>query len=187
VYAYTYLIRETCHNFGAKTISALTNMETVNTVAEASRSITEIEISDKLVIANSLYSGLFFFEIPDEGSIEATPFADSIFISCVSIDASLKTFVAGTFNKSILVYIDSGAGYDLNQTIPTNSQVTSLDLTRDNKILVGMMNGDMAEFTSDGLSFSESGTNSTNPGGHVYGVKICPNGKLALLETGGVF
>jgi hypothetical protein len=95
--------------------------------------------------------GLTFFSIPEEGPVvSATAFNDSIFTSCVKISASLKTFVAGTFNKSILIYRGSGSGYVLNQTIMTGSQVKSIDLTESNKMLAGMMNGDLAEFSSDG-------------------------------------
>ena len=98
-----------------------------------------------------------------------TPFDHSIFVSSVSIISTLKTFAVATFNKSVLVYIDSGPGYELNQTIETNSQVTSVDLSEDNKLLVGMMNGDLAEYSSDGASFS-SPTNSSNANSRVYAV-----------------
>ena len=109
-------------------------------------------------------------------------------MSSVTIVSSLKTFAAGTFNKTVLVYIDSGSGYELNQTISTESQVTSVHATSDNRLLAGMMNGDLAEFASDGQSFSPVGANTSNSNSRVYGVKLCPEGvRIALMEEAGVF
>lgn len=84
------------------------------------RAITDIDISDRLVVATNQYRGLLFFQIPDSEPVSAATvasFSDSIFISSVSISSSIKTFVAGTSVKTVLVYVDSGSGYELNQTI----------------------------------------------------------------------
>jgi hypothetical protein len=102
----------------------------------------------------------------------------------------LKTFVAGTLNNSALVYIydDAEGKYELNQTVPTNSQVTSVDLSQENNLLVGMMNGDLAVFSSNGQTFSPSSTKISNPNYRVFDVKLCPGGvKIAVLEKSGFF
>jgi hypothetical protein len=76
----------------------------------------------------------------------------------------------------------------LNQTLQTASQVTSVDLTADNRILAGMINGDLAEFSSDGQSFSDTDSNISNTNAQVYDAKLCPDGvRVVLLETEGVF
>ena len=157
VYNYTYSIREVCDSFGLKKLSPISD---VTTVIDATRSITHMDVSADLVVASSLYSGVFFFQIPDSGEASVTTFNDIIFVSSVSIVSALKTFAVGTFNNSVFVYIDSGSGYQLNQTIQTDSQVTSIDLCLDNKLLVGMMNGNLAEYSSDGSSFSSPATTS---------------------------
>ena len=182
VYSYTYLVRETCYNFGAKTITDVTEIEGV----QAPRSITDLEIAGNVVIASSMYSGMLFFEIPESGPIQAIPFTDRIFISCVSTGTLLKAFAAGTFNKTILIYADFGSGYALSQTFTTSSQVTALHLTL-NRLLVGTIDGYMREFAFSALSFSLARL-PFNTGGHVYGVRICfLEAKIALLETEGVF
>lgn len=50
-----------------------------------------------------------------------------------------------------------------------------------------MKNGDLAEFSSDGQSFSQQASTAT-PSAEAYGVKLCPGGvRVALLESAGVF
>jgi WD40 repeat protein len=134
-YNYTYELEDICKGFGKKVLTSV----------RVKRSITNMDISTDLVVASSSYSGAILFKISDtEGNASISTFNDSIFISSVSIMASLKTFAVGTFNNRVLVYIDSDSGYELNQTILTDSQVTTLDLSKDSKLLVGMMNGDLA-------------------------------------------
>ena len=191
VHDYTYLIREEC-SFGEKKLTS--PISDVTTVA-APRSITDMDVSSELVVASSLYTGVLLFQIPDSGEPSVTTFDDSIFISSVSIVSALRTFAVGTFNKSVLVYTSSGSGYgpgsgscyQLSQTIQTDSQVTSIDLCEENKLLVGMMNGDLAEYSFDGSSFS-SPVNTSNANSQAYAVELCPGGtKVALLEAAGVF
>ena len=157
VYDYTYSIREVCESFGLKKLSPISD---ITTVTHTTRSITNLDVSADLVLASSLYSGVLFFQIPDSGEASVATFTDITFVSSVSIMSALKTFAVGSFNNSVLVYIDSGSGYQLNQTIQTDSQVTSIDLGIGNKLLVGMMNGNLAEYSSDGSSFSSPATTS---------------------------
>ena len=128
-----------------------------------------MDVSGDLVIASSLYSGVLLFQAPDSGQPSVSTFNHSIFVSSVSIISALKTFVVGTFNNSVLVYVDSGSGYEINQTIETQSQVTAIDLCKENKLLVGMMNGDLAEYSSDSSSFL-SIANTSNSDSQVYAV-----------------
>ena len=185
VYSYTYSLRESCiATFGKKFLSPISDTTTVT----APRSITSMEVSADVVVAMSLYSGVLLFQIPPLGEeLSVTTFDDITFASSVSIVSALKTFAVGTFNKSVLVYIDSGSGYVLSQTIQTHSQVTSVDLSEDNKLLVGMMNGDLAEYSSDGSSFASPTPTSTD-NSQVYAAELCPGGtKVVLLEAAGVF
>ena len=146
-----------------------------------------MDISGDLVVASSLYSGVLLFQIPGSGQPSVATFNHSIFVSSVSIISALKTFAVGTFNKSGLVYVDSGSGYEINQTIETQSQVTAIDLCKENKLLVGMRNGDLVEYYSDSSSFS-SIANTSNSNSQVYAVELCPVGtKVVLLEAAGVF
>ena len=184
-YNYTYSLREVCRGFGQKKFtSPISDVTTVT----APRLITNMDVSDDLVVASSLYSGVLLFQIPPPAEqASVATFDHSIFVSSVSIISALKTFAAGTFNNTVLVYIDSGSGYELNQTIQTDSQVTSIDLSENNKLLVGMMNGDLAEYSSDGSSFSSS-ANTSNTNSQVYAVEVCPGGtKVTVLEAAGVF
>jgi hypothetical protein len=64
----------------------------------------------------------------------------------VDIISSLNTFVAASNNRSVLVYKDKGEGYDLSETIQTESQALHVDMSENKKVLVGMMNGDLALF-----------------------------------------
>ena len=85
--------------------------------------------------------------------------------------------------------MDSGFdyGYQLSQTIQTSSQVTCIDLCKENKLLVGMMNGDLAEYSSDGQLF-QSPVITVNPNEEVFAVKLCPGGtKVAIMEAAGIF
>ena len=184
VYNYTYSLREVCTMFGHKEVTIpLSDV----TTAAATRPITNMDVSSNLVVASSLYSAVLLVQITEDEGISVRTFHGNTFVSSVSIISALQTFAVGTFNKSVLVYIDSGSGYELNQTIQTDSQVTAIDLRQDNKLLVGMMNGDLAEYSSDGSSFSST-VNTSNTNSQVYAVKLCPGGtKVALLEAAGVF
>ena len=184
VYSYAYSLREACSSFGQKELTPISDVTTV----AAPRSITNMDISADFVVAMSLYSGVVLFQVPqprDEASVST--FDHITFASSVSIVSALKTFAVGTFNKTVLVYIDSGSGYALSQTLQTHSQVTSVDLSEDNRLLVGMMNGDLAEYSSDGSSFTSPAPTS-NANSQVYAAQLCPGGtKVVLLETAGVF
>jgi hypothetical protein len=116
-------------------------------------------------------------------------FPDNYFMSSIRVQSTLKTLVVGTYEKSVLVYIDSGSGYDLNETIETASQVMDVDLSEENKLVVGMMNGDVSQYGSDGESFKNTPpSNFSHTGSRVYGVKACPEGrKVVLMEKDGVF
>jgi hypothetical protein len=80
-----------------------------------------------------------------------------------------------------------GSGYQLSQTIQTSSQVTCIDLSKENKLLVGMMNGDLAEYSFDGQLF-QSPVITVHPNEEVFAVKLCPGGtKVAIMEAAGIF
>ena len=146
-----------------------------------------MDISADLVVASTLYTGVLLFQIPASGEASVATFNENIFVSSVSIISALKTFAVGTHSKSVLIYIDSGSDYELNQTIITDSQVTNIDLCKENKLLVGMMNGDLAEFSSDGSSFTSS-VNISNPNSQIYAAELCPDrAKVVILEAAGVF
>ena len=184
IYSYTYSLRKFCKAFGNKDLGPIFSGATV----AASRSITNIDISADVVVAMSLYSGVLLFQMPQPGEeASVSTFDDITFASSVSIVSALNTFAVGTFNKTVLVYIDSGSGYALSQTIQTHSQVTSVDLSEDNRLLVGMMNGDLAEYSSDGSSFTSPAPTS-NANSQVCAAQLCPGGtKVVLLEAAGVF
>lgn len=82
-------------------------------------------------------------------------FPDDLYISDLKLQASLETLVAGNLEKSVLVFKNGSFGsfgsfnYNLEERIPTASQVLHVDLSKENRLLVGMMNGDLAEFSSD--------------------------------------
>ena len=100
------------------------------------------------MLASSKYSGLFLFKKGAEEFSLSKHLGGNIFISDVDIVSSLDTFVAASHNRSVLVYKDEGEGegYDLSETIQTESQALHVDLSEDKKVLVGMMNGDLALF-----------------------------------------
>lgn len=80
-------------------------------------------------------------------------------------------------------------GYQLSQTIQTSSQVTCIDLSKENKLLVGMMNGDLAEYSSDGqFQLFQSPVITAHPNEEVFAVKLCSGGtKVAIMEAAGIF
>jgi hypothetical protein len=55
----------------------------------------------------------------------------------------LNTLVVGSYEKRVEVYKDAGEGYNLIEEIPTTSQVLCVDISEENKLLVGMMNGEV--------------------------------------------
>lgn len=82
-----------------------------------------MSVSADLVAFVSSYVG-FSLYANNEGVIGLVKsFPDHHFISSIRVQSTLKTLVVGTYEKSVLVYIDSGSGYDLNETIETASQV----------------------------------------------------------------
>jgi hypothetical protein len=116
---------------------------------------------------------------------EVKSFPDHHFISSITVQSSLRTLVVGSYQNRVLVYKDTGSGFDLNETISTESQVLHVDLSQENKLVVGMMNGDVAEYSSDGESFENNPpSNTTHSGSRVYGVKGCGEGKkVVVVET----
>jgi WD40 repeat protein len=143
VYSYSFLA-SSCDAFGEKEV---VEIKDVNTVQDANRAITSVKVSGNQMLASSKYSGLFLFEKGAEGFSLSKHLGGNIFISNVDIVSSLNTFVAASYNRSVLVYKDEGEGYDLSETIQTESQALHVDLSEDKKVLVGMMNGDLALFT----------------------------------------
>ena len=190
VFDYVYSQKE-CDPFGKKALQSLEKLTDLNE-SELSllRPVTALAACVDLAVVNRKYSGLSLYRLPEPGQAaeKVEEFLTQKFISSLDIVSGLNTFIAGTSEKTILVYIDSGEGYVLHQTLQTTSQVTSVDLTADNRILVGMINGDLAEFSSDGQSFSDTGSNTSNANAQVYDAKLCPDGaRVVLLETDGVF
>jgi hypothetical protein len=190
VFDYVYSQKE-CDPFGKKALQSLEKLTDL-TESELSllRPVTSLAASADLTVVNRKYSGLSLYRLPepDQTPEKVVEFLTQKFISSLDIVSGLNTFIAGTSEKTILVYIDSGEGYVLNQTLQATSQVTSVDLTSDNRILAGMINGDLAEFSSAGESFSSTGSNTSNANAQVYDAKLCPDGaRVVLLETDGVF
>ena len=143
VYGY-YFLASSCDAFGEKEV---VEIKDVNTVQDANRAITSVKVSGNQMLASSKYSGLFLFEKGAEGFSLSKHLSADIFISDLDIISSLNTFVASSYNRSVLVYKDVGEGYDLSETIQTESQALHVDLSEDKKVLVGMMNGDLALFS----------------------------------------
>jgi hypothetical protein len=184
VYGYTFFVA-TCGYSGFKEVEGI---NTVNTVLDASRTITSVEVSGSQMLASSKYSGLFLFEKGAEGFNLSKHLGGNIFISDVDIVSSLDTFVAASHNRSVLVYKDEGEGYDLTQTIQTKSQPLHVDLSHNKKVLVGMMNGDLALLSPGFQDSINVGDNITHEGQSIFGVALCSDdSKIALIEREGLF
>lgn len=66
--------------------------------------------------------------------------------------------------------------------------MTHLDLRSEGDLFVGMINGDVAEFSWDGSSFLRTSSKNFSSDGRMEGLKGCPMGfKIVLIETNGVF
>ena len=104
----------------------------------------------------------------------------------MAVEASTSTILLGFHHNKALLFQDTGSGYTdaHNVQIDTASQVLHVDINAD-KVLLGMMNGDLAQYNVDG---SADGASISHSGGRIYGVSLCEgNHKVALVETAGAF
>lgn len=107
----------------------------------------------------------------------------------MAVEASTSFILLGFHDNKALLFQDTGSGYpgindDTKVQIDTTSQVLHVDINA-NKVLLGMMNGNLAQYNLDG---SADGDSITHSGGRIYGVSLCEgNHKVALVETAGAF
>lgn len=193
VKVYRYSFKEkVCLGFGKKTITRIEDVDDVTQLTDPTRAITAIDASGQFVLANSLYTGFYFFRIPDEGPPTLMHQDEQIFISSVSIASSLHTFAIGTYTMAVLVYTNvDDTAYTNTLTIQTQSQVNTIDLTMNNKLLMGMANGNITQVTIHSTIEDTSYTNNGHmevEGSRVRTVKLCPDDSwIALLERSGLF
>lgn len=80
----------------------------------------------------------------------------------------------GSYNRKAYVYKDEGAGFSFLDTISTNSQILTVDLNPEGRLLLGHMNGDLSKYQWDSSTFTPEG-NFSSAGTRILGVKSCPN------------
>ena len=135
---------------------------------------------------------MYFFRVGDTPTVDPiviTPYTDkSIYISSVSISAEVGRFAMGSREKKVFVYVKSNDIYDYEETLETESQVTSADFSPNNELLVGMMDGNVTKYTRGETSFVDAAVHKAHENSQVYGVKMCPDDVwVILLETEGSF
>lgn len=186
---YTYSSQpEECDPFGRKTLSEVTD----HAMATGPRAVTALDIADNQVVAVSKYEHLYFFRVSDTQAVDPiviTPYTDkSIYISSVSISAEVGRFAMGSREKKVFVYVKSNDIYDYEETLETESQVTSVDFSPNNELLVGMMDGNVTKYTRGETSFGDAAVHKAHENSQIYGVKMCPDDVwVILLETEGSF